>query len=202
MSKPHTVFAHDTTDGTLGEAIPESESGLSTSNTSNLKKCYPDSPIHKTTVVITIDGNTSTLSPSISSLAYKRTYYKNVMRGVSESIDFGTQDMSYGTSNIEGYSSKPPDYEDIWPEGESANAGFNGSTISKSGLGPNVSINPEIMADVKPKASQPTPMASSGKMTPAGTTITTKLDLGDSFAKDVASTIGSINSGQSSPVEP
>jgi hypothetical protein len=108
--------------------------------------------------------------------------------------------MSYGTSGIIGYSSEPPSYEDIFPEGETINAGFDGSTISKSGLGPNVSVNPSTMADVKPTATQPSPKASSKKMAQASSDIPSTFDNGKSAASDIADEIGTINSGQSKPV--
>tara|TARA_Y100001938_G_C7995398_1_gene381782 strand:- start:194 stop:799 length:606 start_codon:yes stop_codon:yes gene_type:complete len=198
MSKENTVFAHKKTDASLGEGV-----GLSTSDTARLSKCYPDSPIHQATPKIKIDEKSKDFTAEGSSLEYKQLYFDACMRGKSQSSDLGDQDMSYGTSKILGYTSVPPDYEYGAPEGELAAPGSAGSTISASRLGPNVSINPAYMADVKPNASQPSPMASATKMSPSDTeSIPRKFDLGKSLANDVASTIGTINDGQSVPVDP
>ena len=196
MSTSETVFEIPTTDGSLGE-----NEGLSTSNTSNLSTCFPDSPIHQSTPTITIDEVEATLEEGKTSLTYKQHYFKVCMRGESPSSAYGTQDMSYGTSGITGYSSRPPDYEDIFVEGEAANAGANGSTVSRSGLGPNVSTNPAIMVDVKPNAIQPSPKSSSTKMTPSSTDIPTKFSLGASPASDIGDELAK-PAGQSSPVSP
>ena len=195
MSDPNTVFSHKKTDASLGEGA-----GLSTSDTVRLSKCYPGSPIHQATPTIKIDEKSKDFTAEGSSLEYKRLYFDACMRGESHSTAFGTQDMSYGTSGIVGYSSEPPIYDDIFVEGESANAGFNGSTVSKSGLGPNVSTNPAVMVDVKPNAIQPTPNASSKKMSMDSTTIPSKFDVGHSPASDIGDEVGNINDGQSTPV--
>ena len=196
MSDPNTVFSYKKTGASLGENV-----GLSSSDSKRLAKCYPGSPVHQGDPTITIDENSKKLSETDSSLEYKQLYYKACMRGESSSDSFGTQDMSYGTSDIVGYTGVPPEYDYGPPEGEDADPGHPGSTISASRLGPNVSIDPAFMADVKPAATQPSPHVSSTKMTPPDTSIPRKFDSGISFANDVAKTIGTINKGQS-PVDP
>ena len=193
---PQETLTPPTTESSLGE-----NSGLSKSNTENLKTCYPDSPTHKSSVVIKIDGIEKTLPESGRSLEYKRLFYQACMRGESKSSAFGDQDMSYGTSEGTSQSRKPPDYESVQPEGETKAGGGN-STISASGLGPNISTDPTVMADVKPTANLPTPKASSLEMTPSPDQIPATFDIGKSSASSIGEANGNINTGQSAPVAP
>jgi hypothetical protein len=157
--------------------------GTGQSDSSRLKKLFPDGPQYTetaTTIVNGIDDIAATLGAAMDWTGYMPAYKLASMRGVSPgSIEsFGENvDMSYGTTGGTLAEHQPPgSYGGTTPTGEAAR-GHAGSTISFSARGPNISpgpidqpgvVPPDLpMADMKPAVAIPplTSMESAAAMT-------------------------------------
>lgn len=174
-SQGHTICRVGiVTQGTLGE-----EGGLSKAHHSKLRRMFPGGPQHTSATgpSVEVDGVAGVLGTPAEdgALSYAKTYRDAVMRGLSTATLGGeVVDMSYGTTPSPVSEKQPPDLQALnapnigaGPEKESLQ-GQNGSTISVTGLGPNVNPLPEddisarTMVDVKaPKGAPPVPFAPS-----------------------------------------
>lgn len=142
---------------TIGEI-----NGLSKSSSVNLKKCFPEGPQHSTPVGgdLNIDDEVGTLDRA----GYLSAYSDACQSGYSKTL-LGSEevDMSYGTTNLE-VEPTPPQVSDLNEPFISKETGVKeklqgtkGSTISQSGMGPNVNVFPNDilereMADIRPAA--------------------------------------------------
>ena len=147
-----------TSQGSLGAV-----GGLSNSHQSKLKVMFPDGPQHTgpTGPAVTIDGFEGNLGGT-GDRAYGKVYRSAVMRGHSTALLSGeVVDMSFGTSDDTTAKKIPPSLSSLTPpdlgsDGNEATQGLLGSTISFSGIGPNLNplpvddISAREMSDYKP----------------------------------------------------
>ena len=122
------------TDGSSGgPSLSDDQTSLSTSNTALLKKAFPNSPQFTSEPPKTvIDGEEVVLDRQ----DYRDFYVSKVLGGNNSKY------LHYFGSPVDRDYSSSPDVSDLGasPAGEAANQGAPGSTIVKSGLGPNVNV--------------------------------------------------------------
>ena len=122
------------TDGSPGgPSTNDSQTSLSTSNTDLLSKAFPNAPQFTSDAPSTIIDDKEV---SLDRHSYREFYIDNVLGGNNEKY------LHVFGSPVDRNYSLAPDVSNLgsFPGGEKASQGSDGSTIVKSGLGPNVNV--------------------------------------------------------------